>query len=42
MSNRCVVFDGAMISYEGPTESAPASAPSVRPINVPTVLPGHS
>jgi imidazolonepropionase-like amidohydrolase len=38
--NGCVVFDGATISYAGPTESAPAATPSDKTIGVPAVLPG--
>jgi imidazolonepropionase-like amidohydrolase len=40
ISNGCVIFDGATISYAGPLEGAPAGSPSDTTVKVPTVMPG--
>lgn len=38
--NGCVVFDGGVIRYAGPVESAPKMAADVRTHRVPAVMPG--
>ncbi len=40
INNGCVIFDGPVIRYAGPSEGAPKTLPGTKTHHVPAVMPG--